>query len=143
MTTPAESFDIDEDRFGPQDEFLPVAPDDTDLSFSIDCPTCGSGVDTVCQTDDGYADDDVVHAARQTCAIVACNWQDDPYLFRAVRFDAPWSGGCSPVIDEWVRDELQWRVENPAELMALTPDAEGLFHLLPLGWTFAIERDAR
>jgi len=132
------------------DTFEPVAPDDTDLAFSIPCPTCGAHFDQVCETDDGYADDDVAHSARIRCAIAVCDWDDDPFPFAVVKFDAPWSGGCSPVVDEQNRDAIadyacegDEMAQERAEIMALTPDADGLYHLLPLGWAFVTWREAR
>jgi hypothetical protein len=127
-----------------------VLPDADQMTYSIGCPTCEAFPDELCRTSAGWGPDLHAHPARSAAAIVSAEWMAasgaEPILFAPVALDPPWSGGCSPVIDaytrDWLADALDLDDAARAEWQAIEPDERGLYHLLPLGWTFDLVRAA-
>ena len=121
-----------------------TAVTDPDVTFSIDCPTCGASSDELCLTDDGCGPDGFAHPDRTTAIVVECSWMADSgvdaLLIRAVSLDPAWSGGACPNVDAVTIERMA--EELAPEFADLAPSGDGLFHLGPLGWTFSLIREA-
>ena len=121
-----------------------MVPSTDEITFSIDCPTCGADPDELCQTETGWGPTGFAHPARATTAVVECSWMSDEgvdaLLIRAVSLDPPWTGGVCPNVDLTTLEIMASELAD--EFADLAPSEDGLIHLGPLGWTFSLIREA-